>query len=161
MAPPPVFFFAVRVAGVGACGYRAVTKPVSEGNPLNPKTITTVLLCTAALSACAKSSANIEASYVSPALYESMSCKQLSDEAQRVASRANTVAGVQDKNATRDAVATTAAAVIFWPAAFFIGGNGTNATELASLKGQLETIQSVSEQKNCGLTFRTVDPNKV
>ena len=121
---------------------------------MNPKTITTVLLCTAALSACAKSSANIEASYVSPALYESMSCKQLSDEAQRGAR-------VQDKNATRDAVATTAAAVIFWPAAFFIGGNGTNATELASLKGQLETIQSVSEQKKCGLTFRTVDPNKV
>lgn len=124
-------------------------------------TITAACVCAVALSACAKSSANIEAAYVSPALYERMNCAQLSEEAKRVATRANSVAGVQDQNATRDAVATTAAAIIFWPAAFFIGGNGTNATELASLKGQLEAIQSVSEKKNCGLTFRTVDPKKV
>lgn len=125
---------------------------------MKTKNIIAALCCAAALTACAKSSGNVEAAYVSPALYEGMNCTQLSEEARRVATRANAVAGVQDKNATRDAVATTAAAVIFWPAAFFIRGNGTNAAELAQLKGQLETIQMVSEQKKCGLTFRTVDP---
>jgi len=38
-------------------------------------------------------------------------------------------------------LATAAAVVVFWPAAFFVGGNGQTAAELAQLKGQLVAIE--------------------
>jgi hypothetical protein len=51
-------------------------------------------------------------------------------------------------------VATTAAVIIFWPAAFFIGGDKQNAAELARLKGEMEAIEQASIRKNCGIQFR-------
>ena len=49
---------------------------------------------------------------------------------------------------------TGAAIVRFWPAAFFVKGDGQNATELARLKGEFEAIQQASFQKNCGIRFQ-------
>jgi hypothetical protein len=40
------------------------------------------------------------------------------------------VAGNQDQKRTNDAIATTVAVVIFWPAAFLVGGDGPAAAEL-------------------------------
>jgi len=44
-----------------------------------------------------------------------------------------------------------AAVVIFWPAAFFVKGDGQNAAELARLKGEFEALEKVSIEKNCNL----------
>jgi hypothetical protein len=43
---------------------------------------------------------------------------------------------------------TGAAIVLFWPAAFFVKGDGQNAAELARLKGEFEAIEqaSISEE---------------
>jgi hypothetical protein len=116
------------------------------------------LLLAAALCGCASSSANIQASYVSPLQYQSYTCAQLSEEARAVSSRAAQVAGVQDSNRTSDAVVTTVGVVIFWPALFFMKGDGPTAAELARLKGDMEAIERASIQKNCGIKFERAPP---
>ena len=107
-----------------------------------------------ALAGCASTSDKITASYVSPIQYESYSCRQLAEEAQRISAHAAAAAGAQDSQATKDAVATTAAIIIFWPAAFFVGGDKQNAAELARLKGEMGAIEQASIRKNCGIQFR-------
>jgi hypothetical protein len=37
--------------------------------------------------------------------------------------------------------------VIFWPAAFFVGGDKQTAAELAQMKGQMVAIEQASIQK--------------
>jgi hypothetical protein len=87
------------------------------------------------LSACAKEANQVGATYVSPVLYESYTCPQLAEEAQRVSSRAAQSSGVQDQKATNDKVAMGVGLVIFWPALLFTKGNDENTAELARLKG--------------------------
>jgi hypothetical protein len=88
-------------------------------------------LAAVCLSGCASSSDQVAATYVSPIQYESYNCRQLGDEAQRVSQRAAIAAGAQDKQRTNDQVATAAAIVIFWPAAFFVGGDRPRPNSLA------------------------------
>jgi hypothetical protein len=112
-----------------------------------------VLLC-AALGGCASSSADITPAYVSPVMYQSYTCQQLALEAQGVSARAAQLSGAQDKQRTNDAVATTAAIVIFWPAAFLVGGDKQTAAELAQMKGQMNAIEQASIAKKCGIQFQ-------
>jgi hypothetical protein len=90
-----------------------------------------ILAAASVLAGCASRSSDIAEAYVSPLQYQSFSCVQLSQEAARVSARAAVASGVQDQNATNDTVATTAAVILFWPAAFMIKGNGANAQEVA------------------------------
>jgi hypothetical protein len=106
------------------------------------------------LGGCASSSDKITASYVSPMLYEGWNCRQLVEEAQRVSHHAAAAAGAQDSQASKDAVATTVGAIVFWPALFLIGGDKQNAAELARLKGEMEAIEQASIRKNCGIQFQ-------
>jgi len=103
---------------------------------------------------CASTADKIGAQYVSPLQYSNFDCTQLSLEAQRISSRVAQLSGIQDQKATNDAIATGVALVIFWPAAFLVGGNDHNSAELARLKGEFETIEQVSIQKKCGFDFR-------
>ena len=114
----------------------------------------------AALSgACASKSDNISAAYVSPIQYSSYNCAQLSAEASRVSARAIQVTGAQDSKATGDAVAMTVGMVVFWPALFFLKGDGTTAAEVARLKGEMEAIEQASVQKKCGIQFKRPEPS--
>ena len=88
-------------------------------------------------------------------MYQSYNCSQIEQEARRVSARTAQIAGVQDKKASNDAVATGVALVLFWPAAFFIGGNKENASELGRLKGELEALERASIEKKCNITFRS------
>ena len=103
---------------------------------------------------CASSSEMVTGSYASPLQYQSYSCQQLGEEAQRISARVAQSSGVQDKKRSDDALATTAAVIIFWPAAFFVSGNDQNTAELSRLKGEFEAVEKVSIQKNCNLQFR-------
>lgn len=105
-------------------------------------------------SGCAKKAEDINATYVSPLTYKSFSCKQIQQEGSRISARAGEIAGIQNKKAKDDAVATGVALVLFWPAVFFIKGNQENAAELARLKGELDAVEQASIQKNCGIEFR-------
>lgn len=109
--------------------------------------------CLTAMAGCANKANEIAPAYVSPALYNSMSCQQLATEAQDVANRAAHAAAVQDKKASNDAVAVGVATVLFWPAAFMIKGDGASAAEVARLKGEMAAIENANRQKNCGIRF--------
>ena len=106
------------------------------------------------LGGCASKSSDISASYVSPIMYQNHTCPQLAQEAQGVSSRAAQVSGAQDQKRTNDAIATGVAVVVFWPAAFLVGGDGPQAAELANLKGQMNAIEQASIQKRCGIQFQ-------
>jgi hypothetical protein len=79
-------------------------------------------------------------------------------EAQAVTARAAIVSGAQDQKRSNDGLATAAAVVIFWPAAFFVGGNGQTAAELAQLKGQMVAVEQASIQKKCAIQFQGKPP---
>jgi hypothetical protein len=83
-----------------------------------------VLLIAAFVAGCASKSSEITPMYVSPIMYEGHTCKQLAEEAQGVSARAAQVSGAQDQKRSNDQLATAAAVVVFWPAAFFVGGDG-------------------------------------
>jgi hypothetical protein len=116
------------------------------------------LLGATGLAGCASSSDKIAASYVSPVLYENFSCRQIAEEATRVSRRAAEAAGVQDSQANKDTALVAVTAVIFWPAAFFVGGDRQNAAELARLKSEMDALEQASIRKNCGIQFRTGSP---
>jgi len=103
---------------------------------------------------CASSASDIQPQYVSHLQYQHLSCQQIGAEVQRVSRRVAEVSGVQDDKATGDAVATGIALVVFWPAAFFIKGDGATAAELGRLKGEFEALERASIQKRCGLQFK-------
>lgn len=103
---------------------------------------------------CASKSEDIQASYVSPMMYESYTCEQLTVEGERVSARAASVAGVQDENRKDDKVKTAVGVVLFWPVLLFNEGDGQTAAELASLKGQMKAIEQTSVKKNCNIQFR-------
>ena len=112
----------------------------------------------AALGGCASSAADITPTYVSPVTYQSFTCPQLGQEAQAISARAAALSGAQDSQRTKDAVATTAAVIIFWPAAFLVGGDKQTAAELAQMKGQLIAVEQASIQKNCNIQFQGQRP---
>jgi hypothetical protein len=70
-----------------------------------------------------------------------------------VSARAAVASGAQDQNATNDTIVTTAAVILFWPAAFMIKGNGANAQEVAQLKGDKDAIEQANVQKKCNIQF--------
>lgn len=105
------------------------------------------------LAGCASKSSDVTATCVSPVAYSNYTCQQLGLEAQSVAARAAALSGAQDDQRSRDQVATGVAIVVFWPAAFFVGGDKQTAAELAQMKGQMVAIEQASIQKNCGIVF--------
>jgi hypothetical protein len=107
-----------------------------------------------ALGACASKSSDITPTYVSPITYQNHTCPQLAQEAQAVSARAAQVSGAQDQKRSNDQIATGVAIVVFWPAAFLVGGDGPIAAELAQLKGQMVAIEQASVMKKCGIQFQ-------
>src|SRR3954468_18392231 len=116
-----------------------------------------VALC-AALMGCASSASDIAPAYVSPVAYQSYTCQQLALEAQSVSARAATLSGAQDSQRSKDQLATAAAIVIFWPAAFLVGGDKQTAAELAQMKGQMTAIEQASIARKCNIEFQKPPP---
>ena len=112
----------------------------------------------AALCGCASKSSEISASYVSPVQFQSYTCQQLAMEASAISQRAAIVSGAQDAKRSNDAVATGVAVVVFWPAAFLVGGDGPQAAELANLKGQMVAIEQAANMKRCAVQSEAEPP---
>jgi hypothetical protein len=112
----------------------------------------------AVVGGCASNSSDIAPAYVSPIMYQNHTCAQLAQEAQGISARATVVAGNQDHKRTNDAVATTVAVIVFWPAAFLVGGDGPTAAELGQLKGQMNAVEQASIAKKCNIQFQGQRP---
>jgi hypothetical protein len=50
--------------------------------------------------------------------------------------------------------AAAAAIVIFWPAAFFVGGDKQTAAELSQRKGQMVAVEQASIAKKCNIQLQ-------
>jgi hypothetical protein len=101
------------------------------------------------LGACASASKDIATASVSPLQYQSYDCEMLRLESQRLHSRVTELGGRLDTAANNDKAITAAAIVVFWPAAFFLGGNKAQEAEYARLKGEAEAINQASVMKKC------------
>jgi hypothetical protein len=111
-----------------------------------------------ALAGCAKQVDDIAPSYVSPLAYDLYTCEQLAAEASRISAKAAEAMGVQQKKAQNDAAAVGIGLILFWPAIFFVKGNGASEAEVARLKGEMDAIEQVSIQKQCGFQFERPAP---
>jgi hypothetical protein len=109
-----------------------------------------------ALGGCASSSSDIAPAYVSPVAYQTYTCQQLALEAQSISTRAATLSGAQDGQRTKDGWATAAA--VFWPVAFFVGGDKQTAAELGQMKGQMVAVEQASNAKKCKIQFQGPRP---
>lgn len=110
--------------------------------------LATCMISQLSLVACASKSENISGAYVSPLQYQSYNCNQIRSEMSRVSRRVNEVAGVQDRQASKDSVALGVGLVLFWPALFFMIGKDQKE-ELSRLKGEYEALEQAAIQKNC------------
>ncbi len=113
-----------------------------------------LILSLAVVAGCATKAENVGASYVSPIRFQDFTCDQLGAEAERVSSRVQILTGVQNKKASRDAIVTGAAIVVFLPIAFFIKGDNVSTAELSRLKGEMDAIEQSSIAKKCGIVFQ-------
>ncbi|MDX3973301.1 hypothetical protein [Shinella sp.] len=118
------------------------------------KKILALMACASFAASCASKSTDIAAAYVSPALYENLTCEQLALEAQTVSARAITASGAQDKKAGQDQAAMAVGLVLFWPAMFLAKGDGAQAAEVSRLKGEMQAIEDASRKKGCNITFQ-------
>ena len=110
----------------------------------------------AMLAGCATPPKDIAPAYVSTGLYQNLSCSQLRAEAENVSARAAAAFGQQSKNRSQDAAMTGVAIILFWPAAFFMKGDGAAAAEVARFKGEMQAIEQVNRVKNCGIQFAPI-----
>ncbi|MFT4190246.1 MAG: hypothetical protein QM617_01845 [Comamonas sp.] len=102
-----------------------------------------------ALAACASSSKDIAASYVSPMQYQSFDCEQLGQETQRLTARIGQVGGRLDEAAKNDKMITTGGVILFWPALFFLGGTKEQEAEYGRLKGEYDAVSQAAINKKC------------
>jgi len=100
------------------------------------------------MSGCAQKADSIKATYASPLPYEKHSCKQLKNEVIRVNKKLAEISGQQAATADKDAV-VIGVSVLFWPALLLMAQGEDQKVEIASLKGQYDTIRDVAAKKNC------------
>lgn len=103
------------------------------------------------VSACAKSSKEIPAQYISPMQYSSYKCRQIEREMQTVSYRASELGGQVDKTASDDSAQMALGIVLFWPALFFLDGDTPQAAEYGRLKGEFDALEKAAIEKNCDI----------
>ena len=113
--------------------------------------VAALLAIAMASTGCATASKDIAPLSVSPLVYESYGCEQLSAELARVHTRSTQLGGRLDQAASNDAALTTAGVILFWPALFFLGGTRQQEAEYARLKGEADAIQQAAITKRCKL----------
>jgi hypothetical protein len=127
--------------------------PTESGDIMIRTLLPATAILAVSLAACATPPKDIAPTYVSPALYQNLNCNQLRSEAEAVSHRAAAAFGQQDKNRGQDAAMTGVGVVLFWPALFFMKGDGATAAEVARLKGEMQAIEQVNRTKNCEIVF--------
>jgi hypothetical protein len=82
----------------------------------------------------------------------------LTAEATRVTARANQLAGRLDEAAANDKAIVGLSMLLFWPAAFALGGTKEQEAEFARLKGERDAIEQAMIQKKCAMPAPAATP---
>ena len=106
------------------------------------------------MAGCASSAKDIPTQYVSPLIYDNYDCQQIGAELSRLTGKVNESAGKVEKRASDDSGTMALGLVIFWPALFFIDGDGAEAQEYGRLKGEYDALEKASIKKSCGHEFK-------
>lgn len=104
------------------------------------------------LSGCANSSTSLGTQYVSPLQYQPYDCTQLASETQRLQSRVIELGGRLDQASSNDKALMGVTLVLFWPAAFALGGTKAQEAEYSRLKGEVDAVQISAVEKKCQLS---------
>ncbi|MBU1211938.1 MAG: hypothetical protein KJ587_11775 [Alphaproteobacteria bacterium] len=110
--------------------------------------------CLCLLQGCAAGSGEVEAIFVPPDHYRSLSCAEIEAEARRVAAHATTVSGIVVKGGGPIGQQAPERTPIVWPALFFVNGNGINVDEFARLSGEFGALKTIAAEKSCDLDFK-------
>lgn len=101
------------------------------------------------VSGCAPDPSKVVATYVSPAMFASYSCRQIITERNAVVVKVNELNAVQKKEADDDAALVGVGAILFWPALLFLGSGQDVSPQLASIKGQYDALTAAGTEKGC------------
>jgi hypothetical protein len=105
------------------------------------------LLMSLAVTGCASKPENIAAVAYPDEAYAGLTCQQLGLERQSIQSEVLAATGQQRSERKKDQAWAWTGALLFAPALFMMDGNEENATRLAILKGQYESIERVGAAK--------------
>ena len=114
------------------------------------------------MSSCASQPEEMSTAYVSPLKYKDYDCDQITMEMEYISQRTVTLYNQLKKKADNDAVQMGIGLVLFWPALFFLeGGDGPEAAEYATLKGEFEALRTASVQKKCDADRLPPSPEEI
>ena len=111
--------------------------------------ISVVLSAVIAVSACAKKPEDIAATFVSPSMYDRSNCDQLAAERNAVFAALNEANAAQQRARGNDTAIVTASVLLLPIAGLFAMGGSDYETRIASLRGQINAIDSTYRAKNC------------
>jgi hypothetical protein len=114
------------------------------------RTTATVTSLAIALAGCATASRDVPTAYVSPLQYQSYDCDQLGAESRRLNTRVQQLGGRLDEAANNDQAIMAVTLVLFWPAAFALGGTKAQEAEYARFKGEADAINQAAIARKCG-----------
>jgi hypothetical protein len=115
--------------------------------------ITGILVAAAALAACAAKPESIAPAYVSSVPYESWTCRQLAEETVRVEQALAGASALQEKARGYDIAGVI---LLGLPVSSLSGDNV--APQIATLKGQRDTVAQVMIKKNCSTEMAAAAP---
>ena len=99
----------------------------------------------------AQRATDVSAIRVPIAPYLKMTCQELATEQNALVTQAQSVGAQVDDSYRSDKNTELVTWILFAPAAFWIDGNQKEASQLASIKGQLDTVQEAQKVKKCSL----------
>lgn len=103
----------------------------------------------ALVAGCATRAVNVPPAPANPADYAAWDCARIEDEQDAVQQRAAELAYAVDERVGNNVVALGVGLAVFWPAILAMRPDGTEATELSSLKGRYEALSTASRNKLC------------
>ena len=113
--------------------------------------LTSAVTAVAFLTACTSMPDKIEASYIPSTRYAQADCAEIAEEMIAVGTRAAALSSQLESSAGKDAALVAVSLILFWPAAFFVGGDKGKEAELARLKGERDALIRAAKQKGCRL----------
>ena len=97
----------------------------------------------------AKKAAEISPVYIPSTTYSSMTCQQLSQEAEVFRQRIPQAEAAVEKHYSDQKTTEVVAWLLFAPAVFLYDSGQKEATDLAVLKGQLDAVRQSQMNKKC------------